>query len=132
MKGISAESIRGMSYMARMECTDNTGAKEVSLITVFGQKTRKKQQPSAGIGDMINIVVKKGKPEMRKKMFRAVIVRTKAGLRRANGMRVKFDNNAAVIVDKDGLPKGTEIKGSVPKEVGERYPKIVGLAAVIV
>lgn len=118
--------------MGRLECSDNTGAKDVAMTTVFGQKTRKRQQPSAGIGDLINVVVKKGKPEVRKKMFRAVIIRTRAGMRRANGIRLKFDNNAAVIVDKDGLPKGTEIKGCVPKEVGERYPKIVGLAAVIV
>ncbi len=132
MKAISAKPVRAISYMARLECSDNTGAKEVGLITVFNQKTRKKQQPSAGIGHRVNVVVKKGKPEMRKKMFLAVVIRTKKGMRRANGTWLKFDNNAVVIVDKEGIPKGSEIKGSVPKEVGERYPKIVGLAAVIV
>jgi large subunit ribosomal protein L14 len=132
MKGISAESVRSTNYGTVFECSDNTGAKVVYLITVFGQKTRKRQIPSAGIGDMINVVVKKGKPDMRKKIFRAVIIRTRKGLRRSNGLRVKFDTNAVVITDKEGLPKGSEVKGCVPKEVGERYPKIVGSAAVIV
>ena len=52
--------------------------------------------------------------------------------RRPNGMRVKFDDNAVVLVDEDGLPKASEIKGCVAKEVGERFPKIVGLAPVVV
>jgi len=132
MRAISARSSRAVSYMGEFECSDNTGAKVVYLITVFGHKTKRRQQPSAGIGDMLNIVVKKGKPEMRKKIFRAVVIRTKKGMRRANGLHLKFDNNAVVIVDNDGIPKATEIKGCVPKEVGERWPKIVGLASTIV
>lgn len=132
MKGISAEPVRSINFMGEMECSDNTGAKLVYLITVFDQKTTSRQQPNAGIADAVNVVVRNGKPEMRKKTFRAVIIRTKKGLRRANGTRVKFDNNAVVLVDKDGIPKATEIKGAVPKEVGERWPKVVGLASVIV
>lgn len=132
MKGISASSVRSVNFMGELECSDNTGAKVVYIIGVFGQKTRAKQQPAAGIADMVNVVVRKGKPEVKKKTFRAVLVRTKKGIKRANGIRVKFDSNAAVIVDNDGVPKATEIKGSVPKEVGERWPKVVGLASVIV
>lgn len=132
MKAISGKSMRSINFNTTLECSDNSGAKLVYMITVFGQKTRKRQYPSGGVGDMVNVVVKKGKPEVRKKVLRAVIIRTKQGMRRANGMRVRFDNNAVVITDKDGLPKSSEIKGCVPKEVGERYPKIVGLASVIV
>jgi len=132
MRAMSAEATRSLSLGARMECTDNTGAKEVYIISVFHQKTRHQQKPSAGIGDLVNVIVTKGKPEMIKKKFKAVIVRTCQGMKRANGTRIKFDNNACVIVDDEGVPKSTEVKGAVPKEVGERYPKVVGRAAYVV
>lgn len=132
MRGISAEPVRSLTLNSNMECADNTGAKTVYMITAFGQKTRLRQQPSAGIGDLIKVVVSKGKPEMKKKLFKAVIIRTVKGMRRANGIRVKFDDNACVLVDDDGIPKATEIKGVVPKEVGERWPKIIGRAAFVI
>ena len=81
---------------------------------------------------MINVVVKKGKPEMRGKIEKAVIIRTKQGYRRPDGTRIKFEDNAVVLVDEKGLPKASEIKGCVAKEVGERFPKIAGLAPVVV
>jgi large subunit ribosomal protein L14 len=132
MRAMSSKSIKGLILNSTLECTDNTGAKEVYIISVFGHKTRKKQNPSSGIGDLVNIVVSKGKPEMKKKKFRAVIVRSKSGLKRANGTKLKFDTNACVIVDNEGVPKSTEVKGAVPREVGERFPKIVGRAAYVV
>lgn len=132
MKGIAARPQRSLTLRTHMTCADNTGAKEVYLISTFKQKTRKRQIPSAGIGDVINVVVSKGKPELRKKIFRAVVIRTKSGLTRANGLKLKFEDNAVVLVDKEGIPKGTEIKGPVPKEIGERWPKIMGKASVIV
>lgn len=132
MRGMSAEATRCLSLCARMECCDNTGAKEVYIISVFHQKTRHQQKPSAGIGDLVNVIVVKGKPEMIKKKFKAVIVRTRQGMKRANGTRIKFDGNACVIVDDEGVPKSSEVKGAVPKEVGERYPKVVGRAAYVV
>ena len=76
--------------------------------------------------------LKKGKPEIRKKVERAVIVRVKKEFRRPNGLRVKFEDNAAVLVDEKGLPKGSEIKGVIAKEVGERWPKIAGIASAII
>ena len=69
---------------------------------------------------------------MRGKIERAVIIRTRQEFRRPSGIRVKFDDNAVVLVDEEGLPKASEIKGCVAKEVGERFPKIVGLAPVVV
>ena len=115
-----------------MVCTDNSGAKEVYLISAFKYKSRKRGLPKAGIASMINVVVKKGKPEMRGKIEKAVIVRTKQEYRRPDGTRVKFEDNAVVLVDEQGLPKASEIKGCVAKEVGERFPKIAGLAPVVV
>jgi large subunit ribosomal protein L14 len=88
--------------------------------------------PKAGVADMVNVVIKKGRPDVRKKVERAIIVRIKQPYRRANGMRVSFEDNAVVLVDEKGLPKASEIKGVVAKEVGERWPKIAGLASAVI
>ncbi len=132
MKAMSSTSIKGLVLNSTLDCTDNTGAKEVYIISVFGHKTRKCQIPSAGIGDVINVIVLKGKPEMKKKKFKAVIVRSKSGMKRVNGTKLKFDTNACVIIDNEGVPKSSEVKGTVPKEVGERFPKVVGRAAYVI
>ena len=132
MKAISATRTMGLTQKSRCVCADNSGAKEVEIITVFGHKSRKRMNPKGGIADMVNVVVKKGKPEIRKKVERAVIVRVKQEYRRANGLRVKFEDNAVVLVDNEGLPKASEIKGCVAKEVGERFPKIAGMASTVV
>jgi large subunit ribosomal protein L14 len=132
MKAMSIRNNAGLSLHTRALCSDNSGAKEIDIISVFGYKSRKKGYPRAGIGSMVNVVIKKGKPEMRGKIERAVIIRTKKEFKRPNGMRVKFDDNAVVLVDEEGLPKASEIKGCVAKEVGERFPKIAGLAPLVV
>ncbi len=132
MKAINAVSTKGLTHRSRCVCTDNSGAKEVMIVAVFKFRGRKRMTPKAGIADLVNIVVKKGKPEIRKKVERAVIVRVTKEYRRKDGMRVKFEDNAVVLVDDKGLPKASEIKGVVAKEVGERYPKIAGLAQAVV
>lgn len=132
MKAITATRAKSLLLKSRCVCADNSGAKEVEIISVFGIKTRKKQSPSAGIADLVNVVVKKGKPEIRKKVERAVIIRVRKEYRRPDGTRVKFEDNACVLVDEKGIPKGSEIKGVVAKEVGERWPKIAGIAPAIV
>jgi len=132
MKAISAKVVKSLSQKSRLVCADNSGAKELEIITAIGFKTRKKMNPKAGLGDLVVVVVKEGKPEIRKKVERAVIIRTKKAFRRENGLRVKFEDNAAVLIDEKGLPKGTELKGPVPREIGERWPKIVGIASQVV
>jgi len=132
MRAISSNATKGLLKMSRCTCTDNSGAKIIEVISVIGYKGTRRTSPKAGIADMVNVVVKKGKPEMRKKLSRAVVVRVKKEFRRANGLRVKFEDNAVVLVDDAGLPKASEIKGCVAKEVGERWVKIVGLAATVV
>ena len=132
MKPISIKTYRYLNYGSIVDCADNTGAKQVKIISAFGQKTRKSQIPNAGVADLVNVVVKKGRPDVRGKIFRAVIVRTKKGFRRSNGVWVKFESNAVVIVDKEGLPKGSEVKGPIPREIGERYPKLVGAASIVI
>jgi len=132
MKAMSIKNNNALTLKSHVTCTDNSGAKEVYIISVFKYKGRKRSNPKAGIGSMVNVVVKKGKPEMRGKIEKAVIVRTKQEYKRSNGVRVKFEDNAVVLVDGDGLPKASEIKGCVAKEVGERFPKIAGMAPVVI
>ncbi len=132
MKAIKASPVRVLTHHSTCLCADNSGAKEVYIISVFGYKSRKKGNPMAGIADLVNVVVKKGKPEMKSKVERAVIIRIKKEYRRPEGTRIKFEDNAVVLVDEKGLPKASEVKGVVAREVGERWPKIAGLATAVV
>jgi large subunit ribosomal protein L14 len=132
MRAMSIKNNKALTLKSMVTCTDNSGAKEVYIISVFKHHTIKRGNPKAGIGSMVNVVIKKGKPEMRGKIEKAVVVRTKQEYKRINGMRVKFEDNAVVLVDAEGLPKASEIKGCVAKEVGERYPKIAGRASTVV
>jgi large subunit ribosomal protein L14 len=132
MKAISASVTKGLTKKSRCICTDNSGAKEVEIISVFRHTTRKRMQPKAGIGDLVNVVVKTGKPAIRSKVERAVVVRVRKEFRRADGTRIKFEDNAVVLVDDKGLPKASEVKGVIAKEVGERFPKVAGISAGLV
>ena len=117
MKAMSVKQGRGLTRLSMCTCADNSGAKEVYIISVFGHRTRKRMSPKAGIGDLVNVVVKKGKPEMRKKIERAVIIRSKMGLRRANGLTVKFRIICLTILIK--ITKTSEIKDMLPKKFGQ-------------
>lgn len=133
MKAINARKpTKTLILNTHCVCADNSGAKEVYIISVFGFKGKKRMNPKAGIADLVNVVVSKGKPEMRSKIERAVIVRTKKEYRRSDGTRIKFDENAVVLVDEKGLPKASEAKGVVAKEVGERWPKVAGIASSVI
>lgn len=132
MKAISASPTKCLTQKSRCVCADNSGAKDVEIITVFRHSARKRMNPKAGIADLVNVVVKKGKPEIRKKVERAVIVRVRKEYRRPEGNRIKFEDNAVVLVDENGVPKASEIKGAIAKEVGERWPKITGIAPIVV
>ncbi len=132
MQTINANVVRGLTQKSMCTCADNSGAKIVEIITVLNYKSRMRMNPKAGIADLVNVVVKKGKPEIRKKIERAVIVRVAKEYMRRNGTRIKFEDNAVVLVDEKGLPKASEIKGAIAKEVGERWPKVAGIASIVV
>ena len=132
MKAISSNVAKSLTQKSRCTCADNSGAKIVMIISVIGHKSRKRMLPKAGIASMVTVVVKKGKPEIRKKVERAIVVRVKMQYRRKDGTRIKFEDNAVVLVDDKGLPKGSEIKGVVAKEVGERWPKVAGIAPAVI
>lgn len=132
MKQVSANPVRSLIVGSRCNCADNSGAKIVEIISVYKFKSRKRQFPSAGIASLVNVVVKKGTPSTKKKMEKAVIVRVKKEYRRKNGLRICFEDNAVVLTDAKGFPKSSEVKGCVAKEVGERFPKIAGLASAVI
>lgn len=112
----------------RLRVADNTGAKEILCIRVLGGSRRR----YAGIGDVIVATVKDAIPHAGVKkgdIVKAVIVRTVKPKRRADGSYIRFDENAAVIIKKDGDPQGTRIFGPVGRELRDkRYMKIISLA----
>jgi len=115
-----------------LKCADNTGARVLRLIQVIGYKGRLRRYPSASVGDRITISVRKGTPELRHKMFQAVIVRQRKPYRRIDGVWIQFEDNAAAIITPDGELKGSEIRGPVAREAAERWPRIASAARTIV
>lgn len=116
---------------SRLQVADNTGAKEIMCIKVLGGSRRR----TAGIGDIIVCSVKSvlpGSDIKKKTIVRAVIVRVKQPTRRADGSYIRFDSNAAVIIDTDKNPRGTRIFGAVARELREKnFMKIVSLASEV-
>lgn len=112
----------------RLKVADNSGAREILTIKVLGGSGRK----IANIGDIIVATVKQASPGSQVKkgdVVKAVIVRSKSGIRRPNGSYIKFDENAAVIIRDDKTPRGTRIFGPVARELRDRdFMKIVSLA----
>ena len=115
-----------------LKVADNTGAKEIHCIRVLGGSKRK----YGNIGDVIVASVRKAAPGgtvKKGEVVKAVIVRTKRGVRREDGSYVRFDENAAVIIKEDRNPKGTRIFGPVARELRERdYMKILSLAPEVI
>ena len=115
-----------------LKVADNTGAKEIHCIRVLGGSKRK----FGNIGDVIVASVRKAAPGgtvKKGEVVKAVIVRTKRGVRREDGSYVRFDENAAVIIKEDKNPKGTRIFGPVARELRERdYMKILSLAPEVI
>jgi len=113
---------------SRLIVTDNSGAKEILCIRVLGGTRRR----YARVGDIIVATVKQASPNgqvKKKTVIRAVIVRTKNQIRRKDGSTIKFDDNAAVVIDENKQPRATRIFGPVPRELRDQgYAKIVSLA----
>jgi len=113
---------------SRLNVCDNSGAKEILCIRVLGGTRRR----YAGVGDIIVATVKDASPTgtvKKKSVVRAVVVRTKNVIKRKDGSTIRFDDNAAVIINEELLPRGTRIFGPVPRELREKgYAKIISLA----
>jgi len=132
MIGHGPKISRGLPAGSVLRCADNTGARELRLVQVMGYKGRLRRVPSAAVGERITVSVRHGTPDMRKKIFQAVVVRQRKIFRRADGIWVQFEDNAAVIITPDGEMKGSEIRGPVAKEAAERWPRIASAASIII
>jgi large subunit ribosomal protein L14 len=129
MKPISARATRGLNIGAEMIAADNSGAKIVRLVSVKHGKSTKGRQQYAKIADWIKVSVRKGVPDMKGKVFDAVLIRQKKPYRRLNGERIAFEENAvALLKDEKGNPKGTQIKGIVAREILERWSSVAKIA----
>jgi large subunit ribosomal protein L14 len=114
-----------------LNVADNTGAKELMCIRVLGNNRK-----YAGIGDIIIAVVKEAIPNMaikRSNVVRAVVVRTKKSIKRSDGSTIRFDDNAAVIINLENNPRGTRVFGPIAREIREKsFSKIISLANEVI
>lgn len=127
-KAIPAHITKGILNETILKCADNSGAQELRVIGVKCYKGVRRRKPTAGIGDVVICSVVSGDMKMRKQIVKAVIVRQRMPYRRPDGTRVMFEDNAAAIINDDGAPKGTEIRGVIAKEAATRWDKIASIA----
>ena len=132
MKAISSKVVKCLPVGAVLTCADNSGAKELQIISVFGFKSKWRMRSTGGVGSYITCRVFKGNEKVRHEIFRAVIIRQRKEYRRSNGMWISFEDNAAVIVNEKGEPKGTLVKGPVAKEAIERFPLVGKISSIVV
>jgi len=123
---------RSLPLYANLVCAHKIDTKILQIVQVTRYKGRHSRLPAAAVGDFVTVTVKKGPAELRKQIFGAVVVRQKYPIRRLNGVRVSFEDNAAVLVTQEGEIKGTDLKGPVAAEAAEKWPRIANLASMIV
>ncbi len=133
MQPLKARVTRALPVGCNIETCDNSGAKIIRIFNIMGLKTVKGRIGSCGVSDLVMASVQRGRPDMRKQIVFAVIVRQKKEYRRADGTRIKFEDNSAVVLKDDkGNPKGTIFKGAIAKEACERWPGIAKIASIVV
>jgi large subunit ribosomal protein L14 len=132
MEALKADVTQGLEKGSLINCADNTGARQLKVVSIAGYSGTVNRHPKAGLGDKVTVSVTKGTPEMRRQVLEAVIIRQRKPIRRPDGTRVKFEDNAAVIVDENEDPRGTELKGPIAREVAERFGSIASTATMIV
>jgi large subunit ribosomal protein L14 len=132
MKAVSGKPTRSLNIGSLLEACDNSGARIVRIVSVKHGKTTKGRQGYAKIADQVKVSVRKGDPKMKGEVFSAVVVRQKKPWKRKTGERVCFSDNAvALLKDDKGNPKGTQIKGSVAREVQERWKEVAKIANTV-
>ncbi|MCS7123356.1 MAG: 50S ribosomal protein L14 [Candidatus Aenigmarchaeota archaeon] len=132
MKGLTSTPKKGLEVGSYLVCADNSGAYVLKIISVRGYKGVRRRRGRAGIADWIKCSVKEGIPKMKKQVVNAVIIRQRAEMRRMEGIRVKFEDNAAVLINEEGEPIGSEIRGPVAREVIERFSAIGKISRIVV
>jgi large subunit ribosomal protein L14 len=132
MKAVSARTTEALNLGTILIAADNSGARVCKIVSVKKAKAKKAKQVTGKLADWVKVSVKKGIPDMKGKVFDAVIVRQKKPWRRKTGERVAFEDNAVVILkDEKGNPKGTQIKGPIAREVLERWASVAKIASVV-
>ena len=132
MKSVSARTTAGLNLGALVQAADNSGAKIVKLVSVKKWKGVKGRQACAKIADWVKVSVRKGIPDMKGKVFDAVVIRQRKPYRRLTGERIAFEDNAvAILKDEKGNPKGTQIKGPIAREVLERWAQVAKIAPIV-
>ncbi len=132
MKSVATKISKSLIPSSVLTCADNSGAKTLMIINKIGKGGRHGRLATSGIGDIVMASVKSGSPQYLKKKVRVVIIRQKQPIRRPNGMRVRFEDNAGILITETNLPVGTEVKGAMAREVVERYIKLAGIASRVV
>ena len=128
---ITRRITRALPTGAMVQVADNSGARKILIISVKGHGTRLTRLPAAKVGDMIVCSVKKGTPKLRRQIVHAVVIRQKKPYKRADGSWVYFEDNAVVITNENGEPRGSEIRGAVSKEAADAWPRIASAARII-
>ena len=132
MKGLASGIKRGVIVGTKVKVDDNSGAKMIRVIGRQGYRGRRGRLAHAGVADIVFGSVIVGKPDLKGKVVRAVIIRQATEFRRPNGLRIKFEDNACVLITDKNEPKGSEIKGVVALEISQRFPKVATKARNIV
>lgn len=132
MQGVKLKMTVGLPVGAIVNCADNSGAKTIYIFGVTRVQAALSRLPSAAVGDFVLCSVKKGKPEMRKKIMRSVIVRQRKPWRRREGYFIYFQDNAACIVNLKGEMKGNTILGPIAKECADLWPKLASAAESVI
>ncbi len=133
MKAVPARITKTLHHGSYLDVCDNSGAKQLKIISVKRYKGVKNRMPRAGVADMILASVVSGRPDMRKQVVLAVIVRQKKEYRRRDGTRIGFEDNSAVVLkDEKANPKGTIFKGAIAKEAALRWAPLAKVAKLVV
>ncbi len=132
MKAISSSKGKAIQTGSVLKCADNSGANLLEVIAVRGYKGIRRAKPTAGMADIVICRVKSGNEKVRHQVFKAVVVRQRKEYKRANGMRIEFEDNAGVIVNDKFDPTATMVKGPVSKEAVERFKTIGKIAGIVV
>lgn len=132
MKAIASNISRTLEQGTHLTCADNSGAKELKIIGVKATKGTRQRRAKAGVSDTVVVRVTKGNQDVKGQVFNAVVIRQRQEYQRPSGLRVSFDDNAAILLEDSDLPKGNRIKGVVAKEVVERHPAIGKVASMVV
>jgi large subunit ribosomal protein L14 len=132
MKALTTRISRSLIPGSVITCADNSGARTLMIIGKIGKAGRKGRLAASGLGDIVIAAVKSGTPAYVKKKVRVIIIRQKQPIRRADGLRVKFEDNAGILVTETNLPVGTEVKGAMAREIVERYIKLAGIASRVI